>query len=213
MSVFNKAIWVAGLLCAIIFILITGQINKRNYEKIQLSIEEIYKDRLVVKGLIYDLSSNLYLKKLALVSKDETFFSSENANRNLKVKEDLIAFRATKLTPLEDETLGKFSVGFKKLVESEKKFGLEEKSDVSKENALILTAQIEELLKNLDTLAGIQLEEGKKKVDMSSGAVTTMNFFERVENYFLLVLGILILIIIFLIPGDKKREKGLMDSL
>lgn len=212
MSVFNKGIWIAGLLCAIIFILVTGQINKRNYEKIQSSIEEIYKDRLVVKGLIYDLSSNLYLKKIALVSNDKSFFSSENDNKNLKVEEDLIAFRATKLTPLEDETLRKFSLGFNKLIESEKKYDLKGKASISKDDAIILTAQIEELLKNLDTLAGIQLEEGKKKVERSGSAVVTMNFFEKVENYFLLILAILILIIMFLIPGEKsKRSSSLLD--
>ena len=113
MSVINKIMWTAGMLFAIALILMTGQINKRNFQKIQNSIEGIYKDRLVVKGLIFDLSTSLYQKEMALVKKDNEFFAKENNEINEAVMQHIADFKATKLTPNEDATLRKFEDGLR----------------------------------------------------------------------------------------------------
>lgn len=205
MSIINKALWSTGLILAIALILITGQTNIRNFEKVQNSIEEIYKDRLVVKGLIYNLVTDLHKKELALVNKDSSFFSSQNKVVNERLLKDIQTFRNTKLTPKEDETLRRFSLGVTKLIEQEKKANLASAPGISKETMTFLQAQIDILYKNLDDLSQIQLNEGKRKLANSGEAVASMNFFERVENYFIIIFAALIFVILFVIPGEKKK--------
>jgi uncharacterized membrane protein len=210
MSVINKIMWTAGMLFAIALILMTGQINKRNFQKIQNSIEGIYKDRLVVKGLIFDLSTSLYQKEMALVKKDNEFFAKENNEINEAVMQHITDFKATKLTPNEDATLRKFEDGVNKLIYQEEKAKLASESITSKDIETF-TALIIDLHKMLGTLSEIQLEEGRRKLNISGGAVDSMNFFEKIENYFLIIFAVLILVVIFAVPGEKKKGEQEQD--
>lgn len=200
MSATNKIIWILGLLCAFLFILITGRTNIQNFEKVQSSIEEIYKDRLVVKGLIFELSSNLHKKEVAILSQDKSYFSLSNNSINTQMAEYIRAFKETKLTSLEEETLLRFSTNFENLKKLEKEF------DFSKETSKKVFSQIAGLKEDLKTLSGIQLTEGKKKLSMSGKAVASMNFFAQVENYMLIIFGALVLVLIFVVPGQKSSD-------
>lgn len=199
MSVTQKIIWTLGLISVFLLILITGRSNIRNFEQIQASIEEIYKDRLVVKGLIFDLSSLVHRKEIANLTDDKNFYDLENETVNTEIENHVAAFRDTKLTPYEELTLNHFSKIIGKLKENEKKFA------PSSQNKL-LKAQIKTLKEDLITLANIQLLEGKKKLHSSDGAVESMNTFAIFENYILVIFGILMLVIIFVVPNEKRED-------
>lgn len=197
--------WTIVLLSAMALILITGQTNKRNYEKVQNSIAEIYKDRLVVKGLIFDLVTDLHQKELALAKQDSAFFMNQNQKVNQRILENIKTFEATKLTQLEEETLRNFSVRVTALINSELKTNFAEANTFTSEAISPLKEQINDLHLNLKTLSKIQLEEGKRKLDKSGDAVESMHFFEKIENYFLIIFGILIFAIIFIFPGSNGK--------
>lgn len=95
MNITSKIICTMVILCSCVLIFLTGRTNVRNFEKVHTSIEEIYKDRLVVKGLIFDLSSLLHRKELAIVSGDQTFYVNTNESTNSQMAEHLSAFRST----------------------------------------------------------------------------------------------------------------------
>lgn len=203
MSVTNKIIWILGILCAFLFILITGRTNIRNFEKVQSSIEEIYEDRLVVKGLIFDLSTLIQRKEVAFLKKDEKFFELTNETVNAQIEEQLRAFRATKLTLYEEKTLAHFTKGVEKLL------SIEEEAQLSKgfkniDSSQNFFDQIDSLQEDLKTLSHIQLSEGRRKLILSDQAVDSMYTFARAENYMLIFCGILMLIVIFIVPGIKK---------
>ena len=102
------------------------------------------------------------------------------------------------MTNLESETLDRFSSGIKKLKDLEGKVFFENK----KMNDFIKKSLLENLssLKiDLKTLSSIQLAEGKRKLYISDKAVEEMKLHQTIENYAILVIGILIIITI-LIP-------------
>ncbi len=208
MSNLNKFMWTATLVCAIALILMTGQTNKRNYEKVQGSIEGIYADRLVVKGLIYDLVTSLHKKEVALLRSNTDFFSGENKTLNDKMKTHIELFKETELTPKEDETLRKFEKDFNRLVAIESKLTSAEYGFSKNRDYNEIERMLTNLYRGLNQLSEIQLEEGKRKLQKSVGAVKSMNFFERIENYFLIIFSVLILIILFVFPGEKKKENA-----
>lgn len=204
MSLTSKFVFVLGLLCAFLLILFSGRANIRHFEKIQSSIEEIYEDRLVVKGIIFDLSSLLHRKEIANITGDKTFYVRTNASINTQITNHLRAFRATKLTPSEEKTLNRFSADFKDLNASEK--GLKLSSDghqFTPSETKTLSTKINSLHEDLKILSDIQLSEGKLKMIISTTRSERMNTFARVENYILLIIFVLVLVLIFFVPRPK----------
>ena len=196
--------WSSKITCIIVFltslllIFSMGRVNVRYFSEVKKSVEDIYKDRLVVNGMIIELQQLLHQKELAIVSEDSLFWERTNSSINLQLEELIREFRETYLTSLESETLDRFSSGIKKLKDLEGKVFFENK----KMNDFIKKSLLENLssLKiDLKTLSSIQLAEGKRKLYISDKAVEEMKLHQTIENYAILVIGILIIITI-LIP-------------
>lgn len=196
--------WSSKITCIIVFltslllIFSMGRVNVRYFSEVKKSVEDIYKDRLVVNGMIIELQQLLHQKELAIVSEDSLFWERTNSSINLQLEELIREFRETYLTNLESETLDRFSSGIKKLKDLEGKVFFENK----KMNDFIKKSLLENLssLKiDLKTLSSIQLAEGKRKLYISDKAVEEMKLHQTIENYAILVIGILIIITI-LIP-------------
>lgn len=205
MSATNKIIWTLGLLVAFLLILITGQTNLRNFENVQTSIEEIYKDRLVVKGLIFDLSTLLHRKEVATLTGDQAFYAVTNESVNAQIDERIRAFRATKLTPYEATTLDRFEKEVKYLKETEFKIGMAKGFKLTQSQSKDIADHMSVLKEDLKTLSSIQLREGKRKKNISDKAVSSMMTFARAENYILIIFAVLMLMIIFVVPGPKEE--------
>ena len=202
----NKIIWTLILVCILLLILVTGQSNVRNFEKVQSSIETIYKDRLVVKGLIFELSSLLHQKEIAIISGNQILYKKTNGSINAEIAKHLEAFRATQLTIYEEKTLDRFSKALQTLQAREKALGLANGFDITEVNNEMLLAQFSGLQKDLKTLSDIQLSEGRRRLGISDKAVDSMNVFARFENYILIIFGVLILILIFIVPGASAKD-------
>jgi hypothetical protein len=206
MSLASKITCVSVLIGSFLLILATGRVNIRNFEKVQHSIEEIYKDRLVVKGLIFKLSSLLHEKEVALLSGNKSFFASDNNAINEQIDQHLKDFRATELTTQEELTLNQFSRGITALQNLEKQMTLESENWLTPKDSKNLMSQIETLRAKLKILSNIQLSEGERKLSNSEKAVESMNQFESIENYAMLFLCLLIAAFIF-VPGPNKQLK------
>jgi hypothetical protein len=202
----SKILCSLGLLGVFLIIFVSGRTNISNFAKVQSSIEEIYKDRLVVKGLIFELSTLLHKKEIATLSKDFTFYAESNESINLKIAEHLRAFRATRLTPNEKLALDRLAQRFDELQSSEKKLRLSNGFNLNKDQTMLLGEQTKRLKQELETLAAIQLSEGRQKMVSSNKAVDSMNSFAQVERYLLILFGVVMLLIIFFVPKPKDKQ-------
>ena len=208
MSNVNKAIWISGFLCVFLFILATGKTNIQNFQNIHTSLEEIYKDRLVVKGIIYNLSSMIHEKELALASKNSDFFKQANKEVNDKIFNDIRLFKATELTRQEEFTLSRFALGVDQLIRSEESLNLQDGKPITKKQVLIMSAKIDQLQTYLNELSQIQISEGKRKVAISDHAISSMNRFALAEKYILGVFAFLMIGFLFFIPGVRKNNNA-----
>ncbi len=206
MTTINKIIWTLGLLCAFLIILLTGQTNVKNFEQVQNSMEEIYRDRLVVKGLIFELSSTLHEKELALVSKNNDFYLLNNEAANKKIENLITQFRATNLTSFEERTLNHFESGIVELRELEGVSNISKGIILSPQDNTKILDNFSRLRKDLKTLSEIQLNEGKRKLSVSDRAMASINTFTVAESYILLVFAVLMFSIIFIVPGPKNKK-------
>lgn len=199
----SKFICIFISLTSISLILRMGHTNVKYFSSVQDSIKEIYHDRLVVKGLIYELTSLLHKKEIAYLVQNKKFFFNENDKINERIDNKITLFRATKLTDLEAESLGNFSRGIRDLQSSEKKNTLKNIDRFLKSESNGYMNKIDLLQGDLKVLSEIQLSEGKLKLNISRDAVENMRFYESVEKYSIIFLGILALIIL-LLPARRK---------
>ena len=113
--------WAAKFTCIAVFltsmllIFAMGRTNVRHFKNVNRSIEEIYKDRLVVNGMIFELGGLLHKKELALVTNDSLFFDRDNKSINLLINDIIKNFKETYLTEREAQTLKNFEVDTNKL--------------------------------------------------------------------------------------------------
>lgn len=204
MSATSKIVSILGLVCAFLLILATGRTNIRNFEKVQASIEGIYKDRLVVKGLIFEMNNIIHQKEVALLKNDTSFYKLNNETLNIKMDENLKDFKNTILTDNEAKTLNHFIKSFESVKILEAETGLETR--IQAKDVQEILKQIQSLKEDLKTLSAIQLAEGKRKLTTSDHAIKSMNEFQTVENYMLGIFGVLIFLLIFVVPGPRRNN-------
>lgn len=203
MSTLAKITWALGLISASLFVLLTGRTNVHNFEKVQASIEEIYEDRLVVKGLIFELASLLHRKEVAILTRDANFFTHLDPAVDDQIDERLEEFRATKLTQVEERTLERFEASVAALMAAEEELGLAADVDLSPEEEQGLLAQMAGLDEDLRALSKIQLSEGRRQMGVGDKAVDEMNRIHRIENYMLVAFAAMLLVLLFISPRKE----------
>jgi len=199
MSFYNKLKWILGIAMIFILIIATNLIDRNNFIKVRNSVMTIYEDRLVVKGLIFDMTNILHEKELAIVRNDSLFYKNKVGQLNNEMDLLISKFENTNLTKQERKSLDDLKDEHRTLVQKEK--GL---THFDEKKLEVLKAGIVRLQDNLKSLSNIQLKEGRKQMSISKKAVSTVELFTQIEIYFLVFLAIVIQLIVMYQP--KKSE-------
>ena len=182
-----------------VLIITTNLIDRNNFVRVRDSVVTIYEDRLIVKGIIYDISKTIQEKEVAVAKSDTSFFEAENPKINKELEVLISNYEKTKLTDEENRNFNDLKAHLKDLKTSEQQFI---DSDLSDKSAI--NNDINEIKANLDDLSRIQLDEGNKQMAISKRAIDTVELFTQMEIYFLIFLALLIQIIIIYQPKDKS---------
>jgi hypothetical protein len=203
MTFFNKLKWVLGILVVFLLIVTTNLIDRNNFVRVKESVETIYEDRLVAKGILFDMLTNLQEKEIAIIKKDTAFFNSKNSKINTGLRNLITKFENTKLTTSESNIFNSLKEDIDVLIDLEKKH---EQSDFK--NSIKSLNQIEKVKQDLDDLSDIQIDEGSRQLSISKKAIDNVELFTQLEIYFLIILAVIIQIIVIYNPKDKKEENG-----
>lgn len=199
MTFFSKIKWILGILLVFLLILATNLMDRHNFVSVRDSVVSIYEDRLVAKGLIFNISTAIHEKEMAISAKDTAFFNNRNGAINTDLNIYVKQFEQTKLTRNETEIFQKLKINTEKLLGAETTFIT---SNFENKNALLAaTSKVKE---NLYELSKIQLDEGKGQMSISRKAIDTIELFTQIEIYILIFLAIVIQAIIIYSP--KKKE-------
>ena len=194
MGFYNKVKWILGILMIFILIIATNLIDRNNFVRIKDSLETIYKDRLIAKDLIFEISKAVQEKELAAAKLDSVFFLNRNKKVNIDIETAIAAFEETKLTVKEAKVFNDFKNNIAVLKKSEV---LKPFKDNSYNNQLL------KVKKNLYDLSKIQMNEGKKQMDVSKRAIDSIELFTQLEIYALIFLGIIVQVIVIYNPKEK----------
>jgi len=195
MKLFNKFKWL--LIVGVVFTLVfaTNLIDRRSFRNINESIVSIYEDRLVVKSVILDMATAISQKEVAFLTQDTAFLATNNEELTNALEKDLRAFEETMLLEKEEEALGRLRKNMELMLQEEEELIRTEFAD--QENYKRVIRQVNE---NLDILAHIQMEEGRRDVIKSKKDMDTIELFTQLEIYFLIFLAVIALLIILYKP-------------
>lgn len=200
MTTLDKVRWTLGLAVVFLLLLLTGRSNVHHTKTIQKANQTLYADRLLVKGLIFELSSILHEKELAMARGDQAYFAERagaSTAQGLSLLED---FRATYLVPTEQETLERFTKTFAAMKDVEAALATGSEDRLEGARAERLAKQVDALQADLAILSRIQLDEGRRQVMVAGEAVEKMDLFATVETYLLAGIGVLAIFVILFIP-------------
>ncbi|MFZ6053039.1 MCP four helix bundle domain-containing protein [Halocola ammonii] len=201
MSIANKIRWVASILLILLIVLLTNLIDQDNFSKLRNSVTTIYEDRIVANDLIFEMSTAVQKKEIAVATKDSAFFSTQNGVVNRQIENHIERYEQTKLTEEERETFNDLKEELQNLKKLEEQFTASEAFEAEK-----MRRSIDEITSHLSDLSKIQLHEGRKQMAISNKAMNTIDLFTQGEIIFLIIVAILVQIIILYKPRKTQES-------
>lgn len=205
----NRINIVFALVAVFLLILGTNRIDQRHFETAQNAVNSLHNDRVVAQDYIYKLN-NLIHKKPHFPQEGSR---ASNQSINKEIETLITLFSKTKLTANEAKVFDNFKNDFYNLKALEAKYYANVTSDVAsaKPQQLKLKSlfkgNLDALQTDLDNLALIQVSESKTITGNAQKSLDVSNLMSSMEIYFLLAVGIIILLVTFYrIDKGTKRS-------
>ena len=206
-----RAMLIIGVLLLLIYV--KNLIERQAFKDISNTFTEVYNDRLVVEGYIFQISEKLFqIQKLVDhcdLGYDYSKVVDEIANHEQSILAIVRDFEATKLTEIENG----FLTDFKKIIVNDlsiKNYNLlySDTSGVNQSQVMIYDQKITQARRDLENLSKIQLEEGEKLIRKAKAQINRSQIWAQFEVALLIVLIIVLYILLF----RKSEEHSAMIS-
>ena len=184
-----------GLILAMAFLLVLGsnRLDQRHFSTIQTTVNSVYKDRVVVQDIIYQLNNIIHQKELRFMRNDGF---QANESENLNVEQLVAEFESTELTLDESNLLKDFKNNFSALKELENK-KVESSIEATSSNDMPAIKKFKEIKETLNGLAKIQLEQSGQLTQLSNKSLGMNILLSQLEVAFMVIIGIAMLALIF----------------
>ncbi|WP_338793621.1 chemotaxis protein [Bernardetia sp. MNP-M8] len=201
----KKIMWITGILFIFLLVLATNLIDRDHIKGIRASVSTMYKDRLIVKNLIYNISNLTQEKRIAFLLSDSNFYSTKNAAINDSIYTLIDKFSKTQLTSNETHYLERLYNNFKDVEVLENQSLNNRDILQDKEWRNTMETKLLRLRNNLNSLSDIQINEGKRELARVNRAFNTIDLFTNIEIAFLVIIGIITLLIV-LYPTKQEKQ-------
>jgi predicted transcriptional regulator len=201
----------ALLIISVLLLLIYAKnlIERQSFRSISSTFTEVYNDRLVVVGYIFEISESLFqIQKLVdhcNLDYDYSKVLNEIQGQEAAILTIIEDFEKTKLTPKEEEYLGEF----KKIIVNDlniKSYDLlySDSNGVNINQVKLYDQKISLARKDLDNLNNIQLEEGEKLISKAKVLINRSQIWAQFEVALLIILIIVMFLLVFRKSEDTK---------
>jgi hypothetical protein len=205
----------AMLIIGGLLLLIYGKnlIERQAFKDISNTFTEVYNDRLVVEGYIFQISEMLFqIQKLVDhcdIGYDYSKVVDEIANHEQSILAIVEDFEGTNLTEKENGYLS----DFKKIIVNDlsiKNYNLlySDSSGVNQAQVKLYDQKITQARKDLDNLSKIQLEEGEKLISKAKVQINRSQIWAQFEVALLIVLIIVMFLLIF---RNSEENTGIIS--
>ncbi len=201
----TKTKWFLGLGVVFILILATNLVDRTNFRWMSQSVTTIYQDRLVAKGLVYDMRSILADKQLALARRDAAYFGEPLREDQGEIDALLAEFSTTKLTPTEEQKLDSLKRRYATMTELEQSL-VDAPDDPFADTGTLddLREAHEAVVADLFDLSRIQLAEGKRAQAAATQTMGAIDVVTQIEIALLAAIGVLM--VLALVFGPRTSD-------
>ncbi|MEO9474072.1 MAG: hypothetical protein ABJG41_01005 [Cyclobacteriaceae bacterium] len=192
------------LVSIVALIIIIAYMHKKQVSSLENTVIEIYEDRLVAKGYIFELTKKINAKKTSL--NFETNNVEDDVIANHAISRLIESYGQTNLTNEEVAGLNKLreNIGLSAEFETQmvKDMPLAERIKIKES----LSRQYDVVLSDLEGLSEIQLFEGKKLLESTDQIVASNVLTNRLELALIVVVSLVFLVILSpKAAGIKKK--------
>ncbi len=187
-----------------LLLLIYGKnlIERQSFKEISSTFTEVYNDRLVVEGYIFEISEYLFqIQKLVDhcdLGYDYSRVIDEIESYENRILAIVIDFEQTNLTTRESEYLS----DFKKIIEKDltiKSYDLlyTDSGGVNQDQVTLYDTKISQARSDLDNLSKIQMQEGEKLISKAKRLITRSQIWAQFEVALLIILILVMYLLLF----------------
>ncbi len=184
-------------------IVFTNFIDQKNFQRIQDSVDSIYKDRLIAKDLLFDIQLEIHDKELLLAENKDAILLSNRSASEKKIQNFLQSFSNTALTRDEEQI-------FEHLKEEIRALFSMEMAYLPTENSQPSSAQLKSQAKKINAivaqLSDIQIAEGQRQMQLGRKAMESIDLLTQLEIWVMIILGVLIQFVILYSPKKELTE-------
>jgi len=201
------ALIVIGILLLVMYR--KNHLERRSFRSISSTFTEVYNDRLVVEGYIFQISENL-IQIQKLVDHCNIDYDYSKVINEITTHEDAILaivedFEKTKLTDQEAVYLA----DFRKIIEQDltiKSYDLlfSDSSGVNLKQVKTYDEKISQAHQDLQNLSKIQMEEGEKLISKAKVLVNRSQVWAQFEVALLIMLMLAIVLLLFRKPENSQ---------
>lgn len=197
---------------SVLLLLIYGKnlTERQAFKSISKTFTEVYQDRLVVEGYIFEISDRLFsIQKLidhCNLDYDYTRVINEIQGHEEGIMELIVDFEQTNLTVEESDYL----TDFKRIIENDltiKNYDLlySDSSGVNKKQVMLYDKKIALAKQDLENLSKIQLSEGEKLISKAKVQINRSQIWAQFEVALLIILIIVIYYFLFKRPTANQE--------
>ncbi|OOG78645.1 MCP four helix bundle domain-containing protein [Algoriphagus sp. A40] len=194
----------ALIIIGILLLLLYGKnlLERQSFRTISQTFTEVYNDRLVVEGYIFQISENLFqIQKLidhCNIDYDYSKVINEITGHEKAILAIVVDFEATNLTDQEATYLS----DFKKIIENDlniKSYDLlfTDSSGVNRAQVKIYDDKISRARQDLQNLSKIQMEEGEKLISKAKILINRSQIWAQFEVALLIILVVVMFLLLF----------------
>ena len=179
-----------------------NHLERQSFASISGTFSEVYNDRLVVEGYIFQISENL-IKIQKLIDHCNIDYDYSKVLQEITLHEKAILsivseFEKTKLTAQEATYL----IEFKKIIENDLNIKsyeslYSEGSGVNLSQVKIYDEKISQAHQSLQNLSKIQLEEGEKLISKAKAQINRSQIWAQFEVAVLIILVVVLFVLFF----------------
>jgi hypothetical protein len=195
-----KALVIVSVLLLLLYA--KNLLERQSFRSISSTFTEVYNDRLVVEGHIFDISERLFqIQKLVDhcdLDYDYSKVIEEISGHEKEILLIIADFEETKLTDQEEGYLN----DFKKIIQKDlniKNYELiyTDSTGINRSQVKVYDQKISRARKDLDDLSRIQMEEGEKLISKAKVLINRSQIWAQFEVALLIILVVVMFLLIF----------------
>ncbi len=206
-----RAIIIITVLLGLIYA--KNHIERQNFKEMGRAFNEVYEDRLVVNGYIFNISESLFeiqeLVDHCDIDNDYSTAVQQIQSKEEEILEQLVLFEQANLTEEEKVVLA----DFRSIIENDLRINSYEmlysdSAGVNVDQVLLYDARLSRAHADLDQLTKIQVSEGEKVTRKSKRLLNRSQIWAQFEVALLVVLIIVLYLLLF---RNSKRNRGVIS--